>query len=149
MPQQPDMPPQLRIVLRATPTPWHSSNGITRLSVFLGLTAAFGVFVVAAGVLYYRYLTVQPPTCSVWVMGDSTLDGTTITVSSPSLETPLRDTIQPVTRFSARFFMNPGTYHIVITDKDGKTLFDDRVDLYPSFPFGVDLTRSKPETRPS
>ena len=143
------MPPQPRVVERATRAPWHRSNGITRLSVFLGLTAAFGVFMVAAGLLYYRYLTVQPPTCSVWVMGNSSFDGTTITVSAPSLEAPLKDTIRPATRFSARFFMNPGNYHIVITDKDGKTLFDDQVDLYPSFPFGVDLTRAKPETRPS
>lgn len=149
MPQQPDMPPQPRVVERASRVPWHKSNGITRLSVFLGLTAAFSVFLLAAGLLYYRYLTVQQPTCSVWVMGNSTLDGTTITVSAPSLEAPLRDTIRPASRFSARFFMNPGNYHIVIIDKDGKTLFDDRVDLYPSFPFGVDLTRTKPETRPS
>ena len=85
----------------------------------------------------------------MWVMGNSSLDGTTVDVSSVSLETPLRDTLRPATRFSARFFMNPGNYRITITDKEGKTLFEDTVDLYPSFPFGIDLNRLKPETRPS
>ncbi len=147
--QQPDKSTEPRILVQSSRVPWHKANGVKRLSVFLGLTAAFSVFLMAAGILYYRYLTVQQPTCSVWVMGSSAFEGATITVSSLSLETPLRDTIRANARFSARFFMNPGKYHITITDKDGKSRFDDTVDLYPSFPRSIDLTRPKPETPPS
>lgn len=143
------MPPPPRIVAAPARRPRLKANGITRLAVFIGLTAAFSVFVTAAGLLYWRYLTIQPPTCSVSVSGNASLDGTTVTVSSLSMDTPLRDTLRPASRFSSHFFMNPGNYRIKIVDKDGTALFDESVDLYPSFPFGIDLNRLRPETQPS
>ena len=147
--EQPDISTQPRIVVAAQRAPRRRSNGIRRLSVFFALTAAFTVFLLAAGILYYRYLTVREPTCSVWVMGNSALEGTTITVSSLLMEVPLVDTLRPASRFSTRFFMSPGNYRVTITDKDGKSLFDQNVDVYPSFPLGIDLNLLKPETRPS
>ncbi len=149
MAEHPDISTHPRVVEPAQRAPRRRSNGVRTLSVFFTLTAAFTVFLLAAGILYYRYLTVQEPTCSVWVLGNSTLEGTTISVSSLTLEAPLQDTLRPASRFSARFFMNPGNYRVTITDKDGKSLLDQNVDLYPSFPLGIDLNRLKPETRPS
>ena len=149
MAEHPDISTHPRVVVAAYRAPRHRSNGVRLLSVFFALIAAFTVFLLAAGILYYQYLTVREPTCSVWVMGNSTLEGATISVSSLTLEAPLVDTLRPASRFSARFFMNPGNYRVTITDKDGKTLVDDNIDLFPSFPFGIDLNRLKPATRPS
>jgi hypothetical protein len=148
MVDQPDMPPEPRVVVPVGRTPRPMSNGIARASVFAALTAAFTVFLLAAGLLYYRYLTVQQPTCIVWVTGNSSFEGATVTVSSLSMEAPLRDTLRPTSRFCTRFFMNPGNYHVKIVDKAGQTLYEENVSLYPSFPFDVDLPRLKPDTRP-
>lgn len=120
-----------------------------RARIRAGLMLAFTVFVLSSGLLYYRFLTVQQPTCSVWISGDESFDATVISVSVPGTDSPLQTTLQRGNRFAARFFANPCTAHVTIVEKDGNVLFDGEIDLYAGFPVRIDLKALRPQTRPA
>jgi hypothetical protein len=118
------------------------------IAVFIGVAAAFTVFGLTAGLLYYRFLTIVQPDCSLVVTADSSYAGDVVIVSSPVME-PLQGTLSAADRFSIHFFLNAGAYDVQVVDKDGVTIYEAHPDLYPSFPRAIDLTRLKPQTSPS
>src|SRR5690242_3339020 len=121
----------------------------TSVRVGCAIVAAFLLFVLSVSLLFYRYVTVHEPDTGIYFTGNSALAGATITVRSKHANRPYETQLNPHNRYHARFYLGAGTYEVEVTAGDGEVIYRGEVDLYADYPINIDLTRFRPDTRPS
>lgn len=131
-----------------------SEPGITsgrwgRIAVGSAIAAATVLFVLCASLLFYRYLTVHEPQSGIRVQGNSSLDEAIVTVQLKRGTRAWETRLQHSARYAARFFLDPGSYDVLVTTAEGDVIYHDEVELYAGEPEVIDLARLRPQTQPS
>jgi len=117
--------------------------------VGLAIAAAALLFLGCVSLLFYRYSTVHEPSSSLRVLADSSLTGGIVSVQSRGSRRLLEVRLVPRLGYSARFYLDPGTYDLSVITAQGDVICAESVDLYAGHPVIIDLRKLKPDTRPS
>lgn len=133
MPSAPDVPASPP----STPETRHAGHlGDRRTFVLVMIAIAILLFVATEGLLYYRWATMNEPTCILIIDAAEPLRGAVVSVDGVMLAAAHKVVIGDHDRFAIPFYLEPGRYTIKIKMND--------TDLFHA---EVDLTREKPGLR--
>ena len=121
-----------------------AAPGERRAFVLAAIAAAFVLFLLAEGILYWRWATVNEPTCVLIVEASAALRGAEVTVDSPGLTTPHKVTIGAGGRYAIPFYVQHGTYSVEVKLGDTE-VYRSEVALTPvARGRKLDLTQVRP-----
>lgn len=120
-----------------------------RFWVGFSIAAAALLFLLSASLLFYRYTTVHEPTSGIHVLGNAALDGAIVSVQARSTPSPLEARLTRRWNYALRFVLDPGTYELSVTTPDGEVVHSEELELYSGRAETIDLSKLKPDTRPS
>ena len=116
--------------------------------VWLALLAATVIFLLAASVIYYRFMTTPETDCNIFVSGNPSLEGYLVTVqrvsADPNNKRSLSDTLNKSNQYNARFFLPSGTYRVEVWDRQPLRLESESEFIPPGSRLLLDLNRKYP-----
>jgi hypothetical protein len=125
------------------------SNAERRLFVPTVIAISSLLFLFAATVLYYRWVTMSEPRCVIVVEAGPALKGAEVTVDGAMLIKPLKTTVGKDGRYAIPFYLDAGEYEVVVK-LDDQTLHQSRVTVSESARgWRIDLSKMKPATAPT
>ena len=126
-----------------TPTPASTPNANDRrFAVGVAIALAALLFLLASGILYLRWATMREPTCVLIIQAPVTMRGAEVTVDGLGVgPKPHQARIGVGERFVIPFYLDYGTYRVVVTFNDA-TLVDEEINLTREAP-GQRLELSK------
>jgi hypothetical protein len=121
-----------------------------KVFVRLAMAAAGLVFVLTAGILYYRWASTIEPTTMVVVIGDESMRGVEVTVEGLGIAQPYHAVFGERERFALPFFLDPGSYRVRVSRGD-RVLFQSNVVVQKHLGRQIDLTKLNlpPSTAPT
>ena len=121
-----------------------------KMRVYLMISAAIAIFLLAAAMLYYRWATMNEPSCVLIVETSPALRGAEIEVDGlPLTAGPLTATVGQDERFDLPFYLDPGEYTVTVTLYD-EVQYRGRAVLTREQPgWRIPLDHLRPTTGPS
>lgn len=118
MTQMPDPVRGDDLAAAATPAPVEPSSR-TPGGVFVGLMVALAcaLFLIAAAVLYHRWLGVREPDSSITILADESADGVTVRITGVAMSRPCQITLDRQNR-RPEFHLLAGSYTITLMRGD-------------------------------
>jgi len=120
----------------------------TRRFVVSMIVLTIALFLLAVGMLAYRWLTTTEPTTLLVIEGSPALIGAEASVQGVDDKTPHKSIFGEGERFALPFYLDPGTYTIKIT-RNGETLDTREVALMSNQGIKIDLTKWEPKVSTS
>jgi hypothetical protein len=111
-----------------------------KIFVRLAMAAAGLVFVLTAGILYYRWASTVEPTTMVVVIGDESLRGVEVIVEGLGITQPYHAVFGERERFILPFYLDPGSYTVRVLRGD-RVLFEKNVVVQKHLGRQIDLTK--------
>jgi len=124
----PSPPPGSNSGAAHAPTPQSILQERRRRWVPTMIALAVLLFLATEALLYYRWATMNEPTCVLIVDGAAPLRGAQVTVNAPRLPKPYTATLGEGERFTLPFYLEPDTYTVTLTLR-GTTLYERQVEL--------------------
>lgn len=102
---------------------------------WMTIAATILIVAICVAIMWYRFLITPTPDCIIAVVGDKTLDGSTVVVIPKVAADPDRSSLNMKldedNQYSARFFLTSGTYQVMILRPDGSMLEDPVTEFFP------------------
>jgi hypothetical protein len=99
------------------------------------------IFFLAVGLLAFKWLHTNEPAAELLIFGSDTMAGAQASVRSVDETTPYTSTFGAGGRFTLPFYLDPGSYIVRVTAKEGDLIDEREVTIRERQRIIIDLTR--------